>query len=57
MVVALIFKLFLAQCSISIHPGNVVFSGGVETEHSQLAFTCSKSATEILGKGVKYIQS
>ena len=43
-----------------------MFLGGIEKEHSpkidhvavissQLTFTCSKSTTEILEKGVKYV--
>ena len=35
----------------------LIFKKIKESEFSQLAFTCSKSTTETLEKGAKYVQS
>ena len=56
MVEALIFKLFLAQYSISIHPKNVVF-GGRRNGTFQANIYLFKVNNRTLEKGLKYVQS
>ena len=44
-------------CSVYFHPMGKCFFNANNKDTTQLAFTCSKLATETLEQGVKYLQS